>query len=144
MIFFYLFLLLKYSPLGLVGREGCDWEIICLANQQTLHSAIFLFSTPDAFGTLQCCHLHMWRGISSLQLLVQWSKFPHSWLQTQGSFWQWLMATLLQEEWLTPTCEYWRCYKIYLLYYLFWEADMCPHFYSWNKHSDIFWQVWML
>lgn len=142
------FLLWKYSPFGLVGGEGCDWKMICLANQQTLHTAIFPSSSSDAFGTLQCCHLHIWKSISSpyrlLVLLVHWSKYPCSWLPTQGSLWQWLMATLSQEEWLTPTCEYWRRYKIYLLYYLFWEADVCPHFYSWNKHSDIFWQVRML
>lgn len=90
----------------------------------------------------------IWKGIffpyRLLVLLIHWTKYPCSSLQTEGFLWQWLMATLSQEEWLTPTCEYWRRYGIYLLYYLFWEADMCPHFYSWNKHSDIFWQVWML
>lgn len=107
----------------------------------------FSFLNPTCSGefiVLPFTHEEAYLPYCFLVFLVQWSMYPCSPFQSQGSLWQWLMATLLQEEWLTLTCEYWRCYRIYLLHYLFWEADSCPHFYSWNKHSDIFWQVWML
>lgn len=102
---------------------------------QTSRLSIMQFFLLQTQMLLRLCSAvsQKWKGIFSpywlLVPLIHWSKYPCSWLQTEDFLCQWLMATLSQEEWLTPTCEYWRRYGIYLLCYLFWETDVCPHFF---------------